>query len=78
MMVVKRLRWEGFLVFDENILKHIQERNEKVTEWILDGSLKAKFHFTEGIDNAAEGFVEMLQGKNVGKAILKIADPEEK
>lgn len=77
-MVPKRLRWEGFLVFDENITKHAKERDEKVTEWILDGSLKAKFHFTEGIDNAAEGFVEMLQGKNIGKAVLRIADPEGK
>jgi NADPH-dependent curcumin reductase CurA len=77
-MVGKRLRWEGFLVFDENITQHSKERDEKVTEWILDGSLKAKFHFTEGIENAAEGFVEMLQGKNIGKAVLRIADPGEK
>jgi NADPH-dependent curcumin reductase CurA len=31
---------------------------------------------TDGIDNAPEGFVGMLQGKNFGKAVLKIADSE--
>jgi NADPH-dependent curcumin reductase CurA len=29
---------------------------------------------TEGIENAAEGLVGMLEGKNFGKAVLKIAD----
>ena len=27
---------------------------------------------TEGIDNAAQGFVDMLSGKNFGKAVLKV------
>jgi NADPH-dependent curcumin reductase CurA len=31
-------------------------------------------HITEGMENAAEGFVGMLEGKNYGKAILKLAD----
>jgi NADPH-dependent curcumin reductase CurA len=31
-------------------------------------------HVTEGIDNAAEGFVEMLKGGNFGKAVLKIRE----
>jgi NADPH-dependent curcumin reductase CurA len=29
---------------------------------------------TEGIENAAEGFVGMLEGKNFGKAVVRIAD----
>jgi NADPH-dependent curcumin reductase CurA len=28
----------------------------------------------EGIDNAAEGLVGIFQGKNFGKAVLKIKD----
>jgi NADPH-dependent curcumin reductase CurA len=31
---------------------------------------------TEGIDKAPEGFVGMLEGKNFGKAGLKIAEVE--
>ena len=75
-MVRKRLRWEGFLVFDEKIAKHRQERDEKVSNWILDGSLKTTDHITDGMDNAIDGFLGMLKGQNLGKSILKIADPE--
>jgi NADPH-dependent curcumin reductase CurA len=32
---------------------------------------------TKGIDNAAEGFIGMLAGKNFGKAILEIAPLEQ-
>jgi NADPH-dependent curcumin reductase CurA len=76
MMVRKRLRWEGFLVIDENIIKHKKDRDEKVVKYILDGSLKSVDYITDGIDNAVEGFLGMLKGDNLGKSVLKIADPE--
>ena len=53
-----------------------KDRDEKVTKYILDGSLKSVDHVTEGMDNAIEGFLGMLKGHNLGKSILKIADPE--
>jgi NADPH-dependent curcumin reductase CurA len=76
MMVRKRLRWEGFLVIDENIAKHRKDRDEKVVKYILDGSLKSVDYVTDGIENAIEGFLGMLKGDNLGKSVLKIADPE--
>jgi len=78
MMVRKRLSWQGFVVFDENIHKHQDDRDQNVTNWIKDGSLKTKDHVTVGIDNGVAGFLGMLKGENLGKAILQIADPEEK
>ncbi|KAK7425097.1 hypothetical protein QQX98_000011 [Neonectria punicea] len=39
---------------------------------LADGSFKAKHSVIEGIDNAAEGLVGMLSGKNFGKAILEV------
>ena len=76
MVITKRIRWQGFLVFDSNILRHKQDRDDKVTKYILDGSLKSVDHITDGMDNAPEGFLGMLKGHNLGKSILKIADPE--
>lgn len=74
MMVSKRLRWQGFLVFDSNIVKHLPDRDAKVTEWILDGSLKSIDHVTDGMDGAVDGFLGMLKGENLGKSVLKIAE----
>lgn len=73
-VVRRRIRWQGFLVFDENIKKWSRERDQKVAEWIRDGSYKSVDHITQGIDNAINGFLGMLKGENLGKSILKIAD----
>lgn len=75
-IVRKRLRWQGFLVLDPNIIKWSRERDENISKWIADGSFKSIDHVTEGMDNAVEGFLGMLRGENLGKSILKIADPE--
>jgi NADPH-dependent curcumin reductase CurA len=76
-VVAKRLTIRGFIVGDANMgPKYWTERNENISKWLHEGSIKAKMSVTEGIDNAPEGFVGMLQGKNFGKAVLKIADPE--
>lgn len=74
-MVTKRLKWQGFLVLDENIVKHRKERDENISKWIADGSFKSFDHVTQGMDQAVEGFLGMLKGENVGKSLIKIQDP---
>jgi NADPH-dependent curcumin reductase CurA len=65
----------GFLVGDEDFgPAYRQEHQENVQKWLAEGSIKAKLAVTEGIDRAAEGLVGMLEGKNFGKALLKIRD----
>ncbi len=74
-VVAKRLKMQGFIVGDPNMgPKYFQEHQEKMQKWIADGSVKVRLSVTEGIDNAGEGLVGMLEGKNFGKAVLKIAD----
>ena len=46
-------------------------------QWLKEGKIRSIEHVTEGIENAAEAFVATLQSNAaVGKAILKVADPE--
>jgi NADPH-dependent curcumin reductase CurA len=78
LIIRNRLRWQGFLVFDPNIIQHREVRDKNVTQWILDGSYKTVDHVTDGMDNAVEGFLGMLKGDNLGKSILKIAYPDER
>jgi NADPH-dependent curcumin reductase CurA len=74
-IVTKRLTMRGFIVSDANMGPvYVKERDENVSKWLHEGTLKAKINITDGIDNAPEGFVGMLEGKNFGKAVLKIAD----
>ncbi|KAG9188208.1 hypothetical protein G6011_02131 [Alternaria panax] len=74
-VVAKRLTIRGFIVSDENMgPKHHKEHQEKLQKWLSEGTFKAKISVTEGIDNAVDGFIGMLEGKNFGKAVLQIAD----
>ncbi|MCJ1281135.1 hypothetical protein MMC26_000453 [Xylographa opegraphella] len=74
-VIGKRLTIQGFIVSDANMgPKYGKEFNENMAKWIHDGSFKVKEDVTVGIDNAATAFVGMLEGKNFGKAVLKIAD----
>jgi NADPH-dependent curcumin reductase CurA len=77
-VVIKRLTIRGFIVGDANMGPlYAKEHQEKMMKWLHEGTLKAKVSITEGIDSASEGFVGMLNGRNFGKAVLKIADPKE-
>ncbi|RMD44135.1 hypothetical protein DV735_g1037, partial [Chaetothyriales sp. CBS 134920] len=74
-LVRKRLKWQGFLVYDPNVARWEEERDRNVSAWIADGSFKAVDYVTDGIDNAVDGFLAMLRGDNLGKSVLKIQDP---
>jgi len=50
---------------------YAKEHQEKLGQWIADGSVKTKLAVTEGIDNTPQAFVGMLEGKNFGKVVVK-------
>lgn len=73
MIVSKRLTMRGFIVGDPGMGdKYAKEHNERVSQWIKDGSFKPMISETSGIDKAAEGLVGIFRGENFGKAVLKL------
>ncbi|KAK2609166.1 Ca(2+)-dependent cysteine protease [Conoideocrella luteorostrata] len=72
-VIAKQITLRGFLVGNPEFgPAYYKEHQEKLQQWLADGSFKAKSHFTEGIDQAAEGLVGIFEGKNFGKAVLRI------
>jgi NADPH-dependent curcumin reductase CurA len=45
----------------------------RATPWVQDGSLKYREHIVDGLENAPEAFIGMLDGKNFGKLIIKVS-----
>jgi NADPH-dependent curcumin reductase CurA len=75
LVVTKRLTMRGFIVTDPGFWdKYAAEHQEKMQQWLAEGSVKAKLDVIDGIDKAAEGLVGIFEGKNFGKAVLKIKD----
>lgn len=45
-----------------------------MTQWVKSGQVKYLEDVTNGFENTLDAFVGMLEGKNFGKAIVKVAD----
>lgn len=72
-IVTKRLTMRGFIVGDPNMGPvYAKEHRENLSKWLKDGSFVAKVSMTEGIENGPEGLVGLFEGKNFGKAVLKL------
>ena len=73
-LIVNRARMEGFLVLD--YLDKADEARQELSKWLMDGKIKHREDIQEGIENAPETLLRLYTGKNKGKQLLKIADPE--
>ena len=74
-LLEKRATMRGFLVTDEEFgPKYVAEHQEKMQQWLADGSIKAEFTVTEGVENAAQGLVDLFSGKSLGKAVVRVKE----
>lgn len=72
-IVGKQIRLQGFIVgslapkygadFAKDMAQYIKEGKVKVTEHVVEGGLEA----------VGQAFLDMMQGHNVGKAVVKVA-----
>jgi len=72
MTLTKRLRIQGFIVFDFS--DDIPAFHRDVGAWVRDGRIKYREDIVEGLENAVEAFRGLLKGKNFGKLIVKIGE----
>ena len=72
-IVINRARMEGFIVID-----YMNRSHEAVPEllgWIQAGELKFQEDMQEGFENIPATLTRLFTGANLGKQLLKIADP---
>jgi len=46
----------------------------EASAWIADGRLKFREDIVDGLENAPEAFIGLLQGKNFGKLIIRVSE----
>jgi NADPH-dependent curcumin reductase CurA len=69
-VLVKRLTIRGFLIFDHEYETENFQRD--MNKWIINKDIKWKETIVEGIENAPQAFLDLLDGKNIGKMLVKI------
>lgn len=73
LILSRRLTIKGFIIFEE-YGDHYPEFLETMSKWVESGDVKTKEYIAEGLDNAPDAFVRMLNGDNFGKTVVKVAD----
>ena len=69
-VLVKRLTMKGFLIFDH--LEDTKDFENDMKNWILNKKIKWQETIREGIENSPQAFIDLLDGKNIGKMLVKI------
>jgi NADPH-dependent curcumin reductase CurA len=70
-LVVKQAKVEGFLVFQ--FMDRFEEALKQLGTWLREGRIKYREDIVEGLENAPAAFIGMLQGRNIGKQLVKVA-----
>lgn len=70
-IIKARATVRGMVVYDHEDLR--AEMVDQVSRWLRDGKIKYLEDRTEGLENAPEAFSRLMQGKNVGKAIVVVS-----
>mgnify|MGYP001250594511 FL=1 len=69
-IITKRLKMEGFIVMDFQE-KHLKAINH-MKALLEDGKIKVVEDIAEGLESAPEALVDLLNGKNFGKSMVRV------
>ena len=73
LLVVNRVRMEGF-IFSDFAASH-GPAIEQLRTWLNAGSLVVKEDVKAGLKSAPDALIGLLGGDNIGKRLVKVADP---
>ncbi|MEM7233657.1 MAG: zinc-binding dehydrogenase, partial [Planctomycetota bacterium] len=70
--IVKRIRMQGFLVFD--FKRQFPGAFRELSAWVAEGKLTFRENFVDGIENAPDAFLGLFRGDNIGKQLVRVSD----
>lgn len=71
-LLTKRIKMQGFIIF-EDYGDRYGEFITAVSEWLQQGKITFREDIVEGLENAPEAFIGMLEGSNFGKLVVRVA-----
>jgi NADPH-dependent curcumin reductase CurA len=74
MLLVNRIKVQGFIISDH--FDRMGEFFKEVGPLVGQGNLHHKEDIVDGLEKAPEAFIGLLQGRNFGKLVVHVADPE--
>ena len=72
-LLIKRIKMQGFIIFDD-YAHHYGEFFGEMSQWLKDGKIKFREDVVDGLENAPQAFIGLLEGKNFGKLVVRLAN----
>lgn len=72
MLLVRQAKAEGFLV--SQFADRYPEGLMQIAQWLKEGKLQYKEDVEYGLENTPRAFMAMLEGRNLGKQLVKVSD----
>lgn len=70
-ILTKRLKLQGFIIFD--YAPRYNEFFTQMSTWVNEGKIRFKEDMVDGLENAPQAFIGLLEGKNFGKLVVRVA-----
>lgn len=71
-LLTKRITMQGFIIFDDYGDRY-GEFVAQMSAWLKEGKIKFREDIVHGLEKAPQAFIGMLEGKNFGKLIVRVA-----
>jgi len=71
-LLTKRIKMQGFIIFDDYGHRY-GEFYQQMSAWLAEGRIKYREDIVDGLENAPDAFIGLLEGKNFGKLVVRIA-----
>jgi hypothetical protein len=72
-LMVTRSRMQGFLVTD--FAPRFGEAIGALATWVAQGVVRDRVDVVDGLENAPEAFRRLFTGENLGKQLVRVAEP---
>lgn len=72
-LLSKRIKMQGFIIFDHYGTRY-GEFLSQMSTWLKEGKIKFREDIVDGLENAPQAFIGLLEGKNFGKLVVRVAN----
>ncbi len=74
LLIMRRVRMQGFIVMDH--LDRAPAARHELSAWLSAGELAHREDIQQGFENIPATFLRLFEGRNQGKQLLRLADPQ--
>ena len=67
----RRIRMQGFIIFDD-YGERWDEFVRQMTAWLAEGRIRYREDIVDGLENAPQALIGLLEGRNFGKQVVRV------